>query len=83
MTVKVGGMSSTGLPPSFSSYLCKRPLKVNVILRPPKDLAVLPIDEPIAIIGAAAKDMNHQTLGFQGISCAPSTTVMYRESMNR
>ena len=26
---------------SLSSYVCKRPLKLNVILRPPKDLAVL------------------------------------------
>jgi hypothetical protein len=28
---------------SLSSYVCKRPTKVDVILRPPKDLAVLPL----------------------------------------
>jgi hypothetical protein len=34
---KTYAMSTT---PSLSSYVCKRPPKVNVILRPPKDLAV-------------------------------------------
>ena len=35
----------------MSSYVCKRPQNLNVILRPPKDLAVLPFDEAFTNIG--------------------------------
>jgi hypothetical protein len=41
MTEKVGGLSS---------YVCKRPPNLIVILRPPKDLAVLPSEKRCANI---------------------------------
>jgi hypothetical protein len=36
--------------PSLSSYVCRRRPKLIVILRPPKDLAVLPLEERCANI---------------------------------
>ncbi|MEY4885692.1 MAG: hypothetical protein RL151_1001 [Bacteroidota bacterium] len=43
-----GGMFANDPKKSLSSYVCKRPTKLNVILRPPKDLAVrLPAQEVV------------------------------------
>jgi hypothetical protein len=64
-TRSLGGLGMTVFCEGLSSYVCKRRPKLIVILRPPKDLAVLPcinkgichVNHPIIVIPRPPRDL--------------------------